>query len=244
MSSGAYVALSGLQARAEQLNRLAADLANAGTAGYKSERTTTAAAERAADAFARTLQSAVDVANGPRAVDFRPGAIATTGRDLDLAIDGPGFFTVETPDGPRYTRNGHFTRRADGVLSTSEGHAVLGESGPLKLPDGTGAISVAEDGQIRVGQTVVGRPRIVEFADLTQVGREDGASFRVRGGAAVVPATGARLVAGALEQANVSVADRMVQLTEVTRTFEALQRGVTIMMNDLDGRVITELGRR
>ena len=121
MSSGAYVALSGLQARAEQLNRLAGDLANIGTAGYKAERGTTAAAERPADAFGNALKSAIDVAEGPRSIDMHAGVVTTTGRDLDLAIDGRGFFVIDTPEGVRYTRNGHFTRRADNVLATGAG---------------------------------------------------------------------------------------------------------------------------
>lgn len=244
MSSGAYVALSGLQARAAQLERLASDLANVGTAGYKAERGTTAAAERDADAFTRALRSAVDVADGPRAVDFRPGAITTTGRDLDLAIDGRGFFAVETPDGVRYTRNGHFTRRADGVLSTEEGFAVLGDTGPLTLPSGGGAVTVGDDGQIRVGQAPVGRPRIVDFDNYDQLGRQEGALFRPGASVTVGAASDARLVTGALEQSNVGLVERMAQMTEVTRTFEALQRGVTILMNDLDGRAINDLGRR
>jgi flagellar basal-body rod protein FlgF len=246
MSSGAYVALSGLQARAEQLNRLASDLANAGTSGYKAERSTTAAAERPAEQFSKALQSAIDVADGPRSVDFRPGTITTTGRDLDLAIEGKGFFAIETPDGTRYTRNGHFTRRADGVLATEEGYAVVGENGPLALPADGGAVRIVDGGLIVSGDTPVGRPQIVDFANYEALGREDGARFRAGATAtpAVVPASGARLVAGAIEASNVSVVERMAQLTEVSRGFEALQRGVSILMNDLDGRAITELGRR
>jgi flagellar basal-body rod protein FlgF len=245
MSSGAYVALSGLQARSAQLERLASDLANVATAGYKAERGTTAAAERPRDAFEAMLKSAVDVADGPREVDFRPGAITSTGRDFDFAIDGRGFFTVESPDGVRYTRNGHFTRRADGVLATEEGFAVLSDNGPLTLPSGGGAITIGDDGQIRVGQTPVGRPKIVDFDRYEQLGREDGVSFRAGSGVTpVAAAVDTRLVAGALEQSNVGLVERMAQMTEVTRTFEALQRGVTILMNDLDGRAITDLGKR
>ena len=242
MSSGAYVALSGLQARAEQLNRLASDLANVGTAGYKAERSTTSAAERSA--FDRALQSAIDVAGGPKAVDFRPGAIASTGRDLDLAIEGRGFFTIETPDGTRYTRNGHFTRRADGVLATAEGFAVLGEKGPIQLPASGGAVTVGGDGALLVGTTPVGKPRIVDFASYETLARESNGNFRAAGTPAETPATGVTLMSGVLEGSNVSLVERMAQMTEVSRSFEALQRGVTIMMNDLDGRAITELGRR
>jgi len=116
MAGGAYTALSGLRTRQEQLDRVAADLANVNTAGYKSERVTTIAAERAD--FSRALQSAVDVTPGPGRLDMRSGMITPTGRELDFALEGGGFFTVETPQGVRYTRNGQFDRRADGTLVT------------------------------------------------------------------------------------------------------------------------------
>src|SRR6478672_4684468 len=167
MSSGAYVALSGLQARAEQLNRLAGDLANIGTAGYKAERGTTAAAERPGAAFGTALQSAIDVAEGPRAIDMHNGALTPTGRDLDLAIDGRGFFVISTADGTRYTRNGHFTRRSDNVLVTDSGDPVMGEKGPLTLPAGAGEIRMGEGGQLMAGGAEVGTLQIVEFVDAT-----------------------------------------------------------------------------
>ena len=244
MSSGAYVALSGLQARAEQLNRLAGDLANIGTAGYKAERGTTAAAERPADAFGNALKSAIDVAEGPRSIDMHAGVVTTTGRDLDLAIDGRGFFVIDTPEGVRYTRNGHFTRRADNVLATEQGDAVIGEKGPITLPPGGGAIRIGDGGQIMSGDTPVGKPQIVDFARYDGLSRQDGALFRAGGASVAAPVADATVVAGAIEQSNVSLVERMAALTEVSRSFEALQRGVTILMNDIDGRAITELGRR
>ena len=244
MSSGAYVALSGLQARAEQLNRLAGDLANIGTAGYKSERGTTAAAERPKDAFGNALQSAIDVAEGPRSIDMHNGAMTPTGRELDLAIDGRGFFVVSTADGPRYTRNGHFTRRSDNVLVTDSGDPVMGEKGPLTLPAGAGEIRMGEGGQLMAGGAEVGTLQIVEFVDATGLSRQDGALFRAGAGSTPTAVANPTVVAGAIEQSNVSLVERMASLTEVSRTFEALQRGVTILMNDIDGRAISELGRR
>ena len=115
MSGGAYSAMSGMQARIAELDRIASDLANVSTAGYKTERTATFAAERD---FAAALASAVDVAAGGTRTDHTPGAITSTGRTLDVAIDGDGYFAIETPQGVRYTRSGNFTRRADGTLST------------------------------------------------------------------------------------------------------------------------------
>lgn len=240
MAGGAYVALSGLRARADHLDRLAADIANGSTSGYKAQRGTTTEAERPVFDFA--LQAAVDVSRGPERYDFRTGAIAPTGRDLDFALEGRGFFVVDTPGGPRYTRNGHFTRAGDGSLITEDGHAVLGVDGPIRL--GEGELSVEPDGTIRTGAAIAGRLRIVDFADYGGLVRESGSRFRAPEGVQPIAAEGARLQSGAVERSNVSMVERIAELTEVTRTFEALQKGVSVLMNDLDGRAITELGRR
>ena len=239
MSGGAYSALSGMLTRIGELDRLASDLANVGTAGYKTERAANVAAERDGR-FRLALDSAVDVTDGERRVDFRAGSLATTGRDLDMAIDGRGFFVITTPNGQRYTRNGSFTRRADGLLTTAEGEPVLGENGQIRL--GPGKMTVDQDGTIRTGETIAGRLRLVDF-DESNIDRESGARFRAMPGVKPRPATG-KVMGGSLEQANVGVVDRMVALTEIKRSFEALQRGATVLMNDVDGRAINELGRR
>ena len=137
MPGGAYSALSGMKARLEDLDRLASDLANVGTAGYKTERTATVAAER--PSFRTVLDSAVDVTVGGTRLDFRPGTISTTGRDLDAAIEGAGFFAVTTPAGERYTRTG----RSCGAPTAC--------SRPRWLPDLAGRRPTNPPGQIRVG---------------------------------------------------------------------------------------------
>lgn len=239
MPGGMYSALSGMLTRIADLDRLADDLANVGTAGYKTERAAKMAVER--DVFAAALDSAVDVAGGGSRIDLRAGTIASTGRDLDLALDGPGFFVIGSAAGVRYTRNGSFTRRADGVLTTLEGDVVLGEQGPIQL--GTGRVSVEEDGTVLTNGVASGRLRVVDFASEADVVRESGARFRA--GAGVTPQVRAtRVVGGSLEQSNVSMVDRMATLIDVTRSFEALQRGISVLVNEIDGRAISELGRR
>jgi flagellar basal body rod protein FlgG len=240
MAGSAYIALSGLRTRADQLERLASDIANSGTAGYKAERSATEAAER--PSFADTLRSAVDVAPGPVRVDFRPGTLGPTGRDLDLAIEGRGFFVVETPAGLRYTRNGHFERQSDGALTTADGFPVLGDNGPLRL--GPGPIGVDDGGTVSAGGVTAGRLRIVDFDDKTLLGREEAARFRAPDGVNPAAVAAPQIRTGSLEASNVSIVDRIATLTEVSRNFEALQRAVSLMMNDIDGRAISELGRR
>jgi len=241
MAGGAYIALTGLRSRMEQIDRLASDIANVGTAGYKAERTTQVAVNR--PDFNQVLESAVDVAAGPGHIDQRTGAIATTGRELDLAIEGRGFFVIDTPAGPRYTRNGQFDRRADGTLVTADRLPVVGDNGrPIRLGDGK--ITVEEDGTLRAGDEVAGKLRVVDFVSYTGLAREAAGRFRATDGAAPRVLTDPQVRGQALEQSNVSLPERMVQLTEAARSFEALQRGLGIMLNDVEGRAISEFGRR
>jgi flagellar basal-body rod protein FlgF len=239
MSGGMYTALTGMLQRMDELDRVASDLANVGTAGYKREQAAVAAAPRTP--FVAALESAIDVVTGETRVDFRPGTIVPTGRDLDVAVDGAGFFEIETAAGPRYTRNGAFTRGADGRL-LHETEPVLGVDGrPIRL--GQGQVHIETDGTVRVGEAVAGRLRLVTFRSADDLVRESGLRFRARTGAEAVPAE-ALLSGGALEQSNVTVVDRMAALTSLTRSFEGLQRGLSVLVNDVDGRAISEFGRR
>jgi flagellar basal body rod protein FlgG len=239
MSGSHYIALSGLRARVDELDRLAGDIANVGTAGYKGERDTTAAAER--PSFDRSLQSAIDTTLGGRRLDMTNGALAVTGRPLDVAIDGEGFFVIETADGPRYTRNGHFTVDANRKLVTEDDLEVRGTDGPITLGDGD--VRIDADGSVWAGQTKAGRLSVVTFDAPRELLHAGGG--RLRAGTQEARAVDtAAIRSGSLEQSNVSVASRLSQLTTVSRGFEALQKSISLLMNDVDGRAIDHLGRR
>lgn len=240
MAGGYYVALSGMRTRIDQLDRLADEIANAGTPGFKGERAGHAKAPR--PSFTAAFETAVDVTTGARRLDTRAGTLVNTGQPLDIAIDGHGFLAVETPAGTRYTRNGHLARQADGTITTTDGAPVLGESGPLKA--GPGVVHVASDGTVTSDGVAAGRLRIVTFADPTTLVREGTSLLRADEGAAPAVVTEPTVFAGSLEQSNVSVVERVAELTTVSRTFEALQRAVAVLMNDIDGRTIESIGRR
>jgi len=239
MPGGAYSALSAMRIRLDDLDRLAADLANVETAGYKTERTSTEAAERA---FSTALDAAIDVTRGAGKTDFRPGTVTSTGRDLDVAIEGRAFFEVQTPAGPRYTRGGNFVRDTDGVLTTADGLKVMGTEGEIKMP--VGPVTMMEDGNIRVGQVIVGKLKLVEFANDADVQRETGTRFKAADGAAPTEAVASRIFSGSLEHSNASVVERIATMTSVMRSFEGLQKGISVLMNEIDGRAIAELGKR
>lgn len=239
MSGSQYIALSGLRARADELDRIASDIANIGTAGYKGERESRAVAER--PQFDAALQTAIDTTFGGRRLDAADGAITQTGRALDVAVDGPGFFVVNTSAGDRYTRNGHFTVNANHQLVTEDGDAVQGKNGPITL--GTGEIRVDADGTVWSGDTRSGQLSVVTIADPGSMTRDHGTLLNANG-QAVTPQDSAQVHGGALEQSNVSVSDRLAELTTVSRGFEALQKAIAMMMNDVDKGAIDSLGRR
>ena len=240
MSGTQYIALSGLRARVDELDRLASDIANIGTAGYKGELQSHASAER--PVFDDTLQTAIATTFGGRRLDMASGAVAPTGRSLDLAIQGKGFFEVATDAGTRYTRNGHFTLDASRQIVTEDGKTVLGTDGnPITVADGD--IKVAGDGTVTAGTATAGKIAVVDFADPGALTPEQGTLLRADGqtpSAIDVPV----VQSGALEQSNVSVASRLAELTTVSRGFEALQRAISMVMNDVDGKAIDTLGRK
>lgn len=239
MSGSQYIALSGLRARLDELDRLAGDIANIGSAGYKGQRAARAAAER--PTFDRALQTAIDTTSGGEWTDMTAGAFAPTGRPLDLALEGKGFFVVATPTGESYTRNGHFNISSDRQLIADDGALVVGEDGPITLGDGD--IRVDDDGSVWAGTTRAGRLKVVEFADPGALDRTSATRFLASGQTANA-ATGSVVQSGALEQSNVSLSERIAHLTTVSRGFEAMQKAISTVLNEFDGRAIDVLGRR
>lgn len=242
MSGGYYVALSGMRSRLDQLDRLSEDLANSSTVGFKGERTAKSHVPR--PAFSDALETAIDVTTGRRNLDMQRGNVLPTGRPLDVALQGDNFLAVQTERGVRYTRNGQLARSVDGRLLTSDGAAVLGEDGPLKIEE-KGDIKIGDDGSVRVGDEVKGKLTVVSFSDPTQLKREGGALLAAPEGMLPMEAEGEHVIApGAIEESNVSVVEKMGELTDLARSFEAMQKALAVLMNDVDGRAIDSLGRR
>jgi flagellar basal body rod protein FlgG len=158
--------------------------------------------------------------------DFTPGIIEYTGRDLDAALNGPGFFSVMGPAGPLYTRNGTFHVNGKGLLVTNDGIPVEGIDGPISFPlDAPPFLEINPDGAIIVGNRLMGKLKITAFenpAELMQVGP---AMFQAQPGSNPIPVF-ADVRQRHRELGNTTVVQEMVQMLTGSRQFEAAQRAL------------------
>jgi len=157
-------------------------------------------------------------------IDFKQGSMSTTGRDLDVAITGDGFISVQSPDGEEaYTRAGDFNADSAGVLRTGAGHIVLGEGGPITIPEASkvdigkdGTISVSQDG---VGTTIIDRLKLVN-PNVKDITRNESGLFVLKNGDNAEIDDSVTVVSGAIETSNVNAANALVNMIELSRQFE------------------------
>ena len=203
--------------------RTSNNLANAGTLGYKRDRT-----------FTEALNERLDAEAAPRSdrfarqwADLEQGAVEKTGNPLDLALNGGGFFVVrdEATGAERYTRAGRFLLDEGGTLRTPAGLAVEGESGPIQVPPTSGPVEISETGEVRAGRETVGRLRVVDFENPMQLQRLDGSMF-VANGARPADAEGVAVMQGYVETSNVDPIGEMTDMITQFRLFESQQKAL------------------
>jgi flagellar basal-body rod protein FlgF len=219
MESTAYIALSRQMVLDRQMDVIAHNIANATTTGYKAaamllEPVPVDAGERQLLAFVQDFGMVRD---------FGPGPVTVTGNPFDLAIEGPGYLAIQTAAGVRYSRSGQLHLNDLGELASAGGDPVLDDGGaPITVPLDAGPITIAADGTVSAPTTVVGRLDVVTFADEQRL--EPVGDGLYRADHAPLPATGARLVQGALEGSNVRPIVEMVEMMAILRAYQGTQR--------------------
>jgi flagellar basal-body rod protein FlgF len=218
-----YVAMTGAQQtlKAQTVNNH--NLANVSTTGFRAD----LAAFRSQAVDGTGYASRVYATNGTIGWDDNSGAMLSTGRDLDVAINGKGWIAVQGPDGKEaYTRAGNLQVDANGQLMTATGRPVLGDGGPITVPPYTsiffardGSISIVAQGQTPDTTSTVARIKLVNPPN-EQVERGDDGLFRMKDGSEAAPDAAVRLDAGVLESSNVNTAEAMVNMIELARQFE------------------------
>jgi flagellar basal-body rod protein FlgF len=206
----------------EQQATTAHNLANATSTGFKAQ----VDSFRAIPVISEGLPTRAFVVDATVGADFNAGAIQSTGRDLDVAIQGKGWLVVQRVDGSEgYTRNGSLKVSENGILQTATGYNIMGDGGPISIPPDV-AISIAKDGTIssvEIGtipgpSNIIGRLKLVNPPESDLKRASDG-MFVTSTGTAEVDIN-VNVVSGALESSNVNVVDAMVTMISLARQFE------------------------
>lgn len=234
MDRSIYIALSGAVLQEKRMELLSDNLANVNTAGFKKQKA--------------VFEDAMPNPFGPRVfalldgivTDMSQGVMENTGRRLDVAISGDGFFTVSTPSGERYTRDGSFTIAQDGTLVTREGHKVVGESGVIKLTSSDVVIDAT--GDILEKGASVGKLKLVSFGDASRLTREGGLFAAATGMKEAPISPDTQLEQGHIEISNVNPVKAMTSMIEASRSYETHAKMIQAV-DDMTRKAIEEVGR-
>lgn len=215
MENAGYVVLSRQSGLIDEMRVVANNIANAATTGYRQEGLVFSEYVDAGDGRSSLSMAEANVRNTSRA----QGALTETGGAFDLAIEGDGYFLIETPGGERLTRAGNFSPNAFGELVNADGHRVLDAGGaPIIVPPDSTGLRIASDGTISNQDGTIGQIGIVVPGDPMGLIREDGVKFRADGG--TEPAENIRLLQGFLEGSNVNPILQVARMVEIQRGYE------------------------
>lgn len=237
-----YVALSRQMTLRREMDIIANNIANSDTTGFKVE-----------SAMVRVDESdKAKMVDGPKSLkfviddgvirDFSQGALSQTGGAFDLAIEGQGFFKVQTAAGERFTRDGRFTLGADGRLTTQAGAPVLGESGEIVVDPEQGAVTVSADGVVSQNGEQIGKIGVFAFEDLSSLSKDGDNLLRNTSNLQPQVSTAARVRQGMLEGSNVNSIAQITRMIEVSRAYESMARTIE-GSSELSRRSVERLGR-
>lgn len=241
MDNTLLVALSHQIATYKSMDVIANNLANVSTPAFKRESVTFE--EYVADMQPAEgevgVQKVSFVKDTGVVRDISEGRIDRTGAPFDVAIHGSGYFQIETKDGTRYTRNGHFTLDGEGKLVTSAGDAVSGDGGSLTITPEDGDVLIARDGTISGANGIIGKIKVVNFDNERELKKEGASLYSTEQAAKTV--TDAKLIQGSIETSNVQPVIEISHMIEVMRAYQATAN-LTQSQEDMKRRAITKLG--
>lgn len=240
-----YIASTGMMAQRKRMDVLTNNITNIETVGYKKDTLLTRSfadmlIERMGDPDGNS--SSIGALNTGVHIDeivtrHSQGGLEETGRLSDVALVGDGFFVISTPNGERYSRNGAFAVSQNGYLINEDGYYVQGTGGRIYL--GSGAFSIDEQGNVTADGAATNRLRIVTFTDAGAL-RKQGSNLYAGNGA--IPSTNTQVRQGSLENSNVDMAEEMVNMMTVSRSYETNQRMIQMLDSTLE-KSVNEVGR-
>lgn len=225
MQNAQLISLSRQMALQRQLDVVANNMANINTNGFKSsdmlfeDYVMPTAKDNGFDGYDRDLHFTDDWST---LHNMENGSIDQTGNTFDVALDGEGFFAVQTPNGEMYTRNGSFTLDNTGTLVDLNGNPVLTESGPVKFGSKDTGIAIAQSGAMSTDSGGKGRLKVVEFEDPQVLAHAGDNYFSAPPGAVSAAAVDTRVVQGAVERSNVNGMVQMSNMIRITRAYQTI----------------------
>jgi flagellar basal-body rod protein FlgF len=222
MDNTVIVGLSQQMAVSQSMDTIANNLANMSTPGFKRDvslfqQYLEPVRQSEGEKGANTLSLAW---NAGTTRDLSAGHIEPTSAPYDLAINGNGYFVIQTANGPRYTRDGHFTLDAQGRMVTENGDPLQGEGGDVTIAAQDGNVTIAKDGTVTGLNGPLGKVQVVQFADESQLVKEGANLYSTT--QAPQPATSVMLQQGAIESANVEPVVEMSHMIEIMRAYQTM----------------------
>jgi flagellar basal body rod protein FlgG len=245
MDSVIATAASGMRSRLETLDVLANNIANASTAGYKADQESYGL-YFGDQAWGGYDEGRPDTAEMPvlqhNWTDWSQGTVVPTGNPTDLALSSQGFFVAGAPGGSLYTRNGHFTLSKAGVLQTQDGYPLKSVDGASITLNPNSDFQVTSGGEIQQDGATVARLSIVNPSNVTAGQRVGAGYFRFSADTKMAPVAEPGIKQKSIETSNVVPAYSAVKLVSVMRSFEMLQKAVS-MSNEMSKQVVEEVAK-
>lgn len=235
MMYGVNTAVSAAVKKLSQHDYVTHNLANAQTPGYKAERLIFVRKPET-DPMAEDSFSHDPVV----LIDHAPGMLQKSGNPLDVAIQGEGYFAIETKDGERFTRNGSFTLNASGELVTQSGDAVMGEGGRITISGKK--VEISNSGAISVDGSEAGKLRIVDFKKKDALVKRGNGLFEAARNAEQAALENPEVRSGYLETSNVQAVKEMVEMIDIQRSFEAYLK-IMQTISDQDRMATSRVGK-
>ncbi len=243
MNNAIYSAVLGSRIEMFRLDVVANNVANASTPGYKADIPVFSAhldhiSKSEFNPYRQALKNVNDYFE--TSCRFTPGDIMHTGRQFDMALEGDGFFVVQTPRGEGFTRAGNFQIDTDGNLITTKGYSVMGDGGAIVI-DTSKEITVTKDGTIFAGTEELDRFRVVDFSNKGGLRKIAGGAFINSAGATAIADPNFTVTQGFLEGSNINPVREMAALVMTGRQFEVFQKTITLV-DGINSRATQTLG--
>jgi flagellar basal-body rod protein FlgF len=243
MSDAMYIAATGALNYQKKLDVLANNIANINTVGFKEDQVSFVSSDLSVDNMTDDTSPSTELLSIVVKPVFSSGDMRFTGNKFDLALEGDGFFSINSPDGVRYTRNGSFTFNNDGILVTRDGFPVLGDGGEIKIDNSDDQnIVIDESGNIYSGDKKIGTLKLVDFPKPYNLVKLENTSFMVEDtNVSEINPVDLKVNQGFIELSNVNAVKAMTDMIETLRGYESYQK-VIKSLEDISSKAINDVG--